>query len=389
MMKAKKVVVLRNGARRKYEKGFPWFQRNDVRMPDELGQGELVQLEGQDGSFLGVGMANRGARFPVKILTTEDRAIDADFFRERLDAAWEYRVGMDLESNAWRWVHGEADGLPGLIVDWFDGHVAVQVRNAGMERLKDIWAPVLAERAKSVYERSDMAGRKEEGLEDVNGQLSGETPDRVEIFERKLKYLVPIKDGLKTGHFLDQRNSRYRLTERVKAGEKVLDLFCYSGGFSLAACAAGANSLGVDLKYVAVETGKANAAANGFEISFVQANAFDFLAQEAGAHGPYDWVILDPPAIGKTKETRDSLKWGVWKLVHDALPLLAANGKMLVCACTWQMNVEDCWEVIQLAAGDQGVRVVLEEVTLQDLDHPAVAHFPQSLYLKCLWVRRI
>lgn len=364
------------------------MQRSDVRWQEDIEPGSQVIILPRVGShWLGVGMLNQKARFPLKVLSREVVEIDEAFFRGRLDRAWSYRQSLDLESNAYRWVHGEADGLPGLIVDFFAGHAVVQVRNLGMERLKEAWLPVLAERCLSVFERSEMQGRKEEGMDAFEGQLFGETPDRVEISERGLRYSVPLKEGLKTGHFLDQRNSRYRLAEQVKKGDRVLDLFCYTGGFSLAAAAAGADCVGVDIKYVPIQCAEANAKLNGLQASFVQANAFDYLVETA--EGCYDWIILDPPAIAKTKDKRDSLKWGIWKLVHDALPLLAPGGRVVVCACTWQMGIEDCWETVQLAAGDQGVRVALEAVTIQDLDHPSVAEFPQSLYLKCLWVRRL
>jgi 23S rRNA (cytosine1962-C5)-methyltransferase len=279
--------------------------------------------------------------------------------------------------------------MPGLIVDWLDGHAVIQVRNLGMEKLKPLWLPILIERCESVFEKSDMAGREEEGMGDYVRQLHGVTPDRVEIVEDGVQYSVPVRDGLKTGHFLDQRNSKRRLADRVRHGDKVLDCFCYTGGFSLAAGLKGATCFGVDVNPVAMEVARENAKLNGLEIPFIQGNAFDYLSDSAAGLGPYDWIILDPPAIAKTKDKRDSLKWGIWKLVNDAIPILAPGGRMVVCACTAQMSVDACWDVIQLSAGDRGVRVVLEEVTLQDLDHPAAAHFPQSLYLKCLWVRRL
>ncbi|MBL8067091.1 MAG: class I SAM-dependent rRNA methyltransferase [Armatimonadetes bacterium] len=381
------VVTVKGSAIRKLQRGYPWLQRSDVRWESDVAPGSLAELCGADGTRLGMGLVNPGARYPVKILRLGDGGVDGAFFRDRLDRAWDYRQTIDLESDAFRWAHGEADGLPGLIVDFFAGHAVVQVRNLGMEKLKPVWLPILAERCESVFERSDMQGRKEEGMEEFSGQLAGETPERIEIRERGLRYLVPAKDGLKTGHFLDQRNSRAHLAKQVRQGDRVLDLFCYTGGFSLAAASAGADCLGVDIKQLPVLCGQANAQLNGLTVEFVQANAFDYLAESA--EGGYNWIILDPPAIAKTRDKRDSLKWGIWKLVHDALPHLNPGGRVVVCACTWQMGIEDCWDVVQLAAGDCGVKVALEAVTLQDRDHPAVAEFPQSLYLKCLWVRRM
>ncbi len=386
--KSNDVVYVKESTVRKVERGFPWLQRSDCRWPDGIVPGSVMEIRTQEERVLGMGMVNPKARFPVKMLSQTTNPIDEKFFRERLDRAWAYRDVLEIDSNARRWVHGEADGLPGLIVDWLDGHAVIQVRNLGMERLKPIWLPIVAERCVSVFEKSDMAGREEEGMGDYIRQLHGVTPDRVEITEDGVKFLVPIRDGLKTGHFLDQRNSKRRLAELVKPGDKVLDCFCYTGGFSLAAGMKGATCFGVDVNPVAVESARENARLNGLQIPYIQGNAFDYLVDSAAGLGPYDWIILDPPAIAKTKDKRDSLKWGIWKLVNDAIPVLAPGGRLVVCACTAQMSVDACWDVIQLAAGDRGVRMVLEEVTLQDLDHPAAAHFPQSLYLKCLWVRR-
>ena len=388
-MKEGSVVYVKESAVRKVERGFPWLQRSDVKLPGGLVAGSVMEIRSEEERVLGMAMVNPGARFPVKIVARERVEIGEAFLREKLDRAWEYRQSLGLNSNAFRWVHAEADGLPGLIVDWLDGHAVIQVRNLGMEKLKPIWLPILVERCESVFERSDMVGREEESMGDYVRQLHGTTPDRVEILEEGVKYAVPVRDGLKTGHFLDQRNSKRRFGELVKEGDRVLDCFCYTGGFSLTAGLKGAVCFGVDVNPVAMEAARVNARLNGLEIPFIQDNAFDYLVNSAAGLGPYDWIILDPPAIAKTKEKRDSLKWGLWTLVNDAIPVLAPGGRMVVCACTAQMSVDACWDVIQLAAGDRGVRLVLEEVTLQDLDHPAVAHFPQSLYLKCFWVRRV
>ena len=386
-MSDQSVVYVKSSAIRKVERGFPWLQRSDVRLPGKLEAGSIYELRNDDERPLGMAFVNSAARFPVKVLTSEKEPINEEFFRRRLNEAWEYRQNLNLSSNSFRWVHGEADGLPGLIVDYFNGHAVIQVRNLGMEKQKGQWLPVLAERCKSVFERSDMTGREDEGLGEYVRQLIGQTPDRIEINENDIKYLVPVRDGLKTGHFLDQRNSKSRLASRIKPGDRVLDCFCYTGGFSLAASQKGATCFGVDVNPVAVQICRENAKLNGLEIPYIQDNAFDYLENSAAGMGPYDWIILDPPAIAKTKDKRDSLKWGLWKLVNDSIPLLSKHGHLVVCACTAQMSVDACWEIIQLAAGDRGATLILEEVTLQDLDHPAASHFPQSLYLKCLWVR--
>jgi 23S rRNA (cytosine1962-C5)-methyltransferase len=237
--------------------------------------------------------------------------------------------------------------------------LVVQVRSMGMERMKPLWLPALIEttRPKSVFERSEMAGREEEGLGPMAGQLHGETPHEVEIEETGLRYLVSATGGLKTGFYLDQRATRRELERRVKPGQRVLDAFCY----------------------------RRTAELNGATCEFEQANVFDWLEREPGEL--FDWIVIDPPAISKTAASRDSLKWAVWKLVHRGVPHLKSGGRMIVCSCSYQLDRKELVETARLAASDRSVRMYLEDVTLQDLDHPAPIQFPESLYLKCAWLR--
>lgn len=143
------------------------------------------------------------------------------------------------------------------------------------------------------------------------------------------------------------------------------------------------------LSFVAVEGARRNLRLNGLEAPVVQANVFEYLESGAEALGPYDWIVLDPPAIAKTREKRDSLKWAVWKLVYGALPLLRSGGSLVVCTCTYQLSIQETAEACRLAAGDRGCRLALDAVTLQGEDHPAVVSFPEGLYLKCLWLRKV
>ncbi|HXH62242.1 MAG TPA: methyltransferase domain-containing protein, partial [Fimbriimonadaceae bacterium] len=191
--------------------------------------------------------------------------------------------------------------------------------------------------------------------------------------------------GFKTGFYLDQRNTRRELGRRVLPGQTVLDCFCYSGGFSLHAARSGAQTTGIDIRPEAVDLAQRNAKANGVGSEFHEANAFDWL--ESGPKESFDWIVLDPPAIAKTEAKRDSLKWAIWKLVHRSVPLLKPGGRIIACSCSYQLDRKELVETARLAAGDRGVRMYLEGVTLQDLDHPAPVQFPEGLYLKCAWLR--
>ncbi len=381
-------VILKPGKERKVKNFYPWIQRGEVaKVEGDPADGSLVRLVNSEGEFQAIATWNSQSRFKARVLTTQEEEINEEFFKNRFTEALNQRATTVAHTNGRRIVYSEADLLPGLIIDEYASHLVVQVRSLPMEELKPIWLPALVEasQALSIYERSEMAGRKEEGLDPYAGQLHGETPDLVEISEDGLKYLVPPKSGLKTGFYLDQRNTRRRLGELIQPGQRLLDAFCYSGAFSIRAQAAGAETLGLDLNPEAIELAKKNAELNEADCQFEEANVFEWL--EANPEEKFDWIVLDPPAISKTSKTRDSLKWAVWKLVNRAIPLLNPGGKLIVCSCSYQLNQKELIETCRLAASDQGVRLFLEDVTLQDHDHPAPVQFPEALYLKCAWLR--
>ncbi|MBX3111015.1 MAG: class I SAM-dependent rRNA methyltransferase [Fimbriimonadaceae bacterium] len=377
------------GKEKKIRGRYPWVQRGELLPGPRPEDGALARLVDHEGRFLAVGTYNGASRFPFRVMTLEDEAVDEGFFARRFKAALAARERLVTDTDARRVLFSEADGVPGLIVDDYAGHLVLQVRTLGAERLRDAWLPALVDvfAPRSIFEKSDMAGREEEGLAPVTGPVHGDCPPVVRMTESGLVMEVPILGGLKTGGYLDQRNSRRLLASLVRPGQKVLDCFCYTGGFALAAARSGATAYGVDIHPVAIESARTNARLNGLEVPFVQANAFDFLVEEAASLGQFDWIILDPPAIAKDKSKRDSLKWAIWKLVCRALPLLAPGGRLVVCNCSYQLPLAETIDVCRLAANDMGKSLFLEGVTYQDLDHPAPVTFPEALYLKCVWLR--
>lgn len=377
------------GKDKKIRGRYPWVQRGELAGGPRPADGDLARLVDTDGRFLAVGTYNGASRFPFRVMSLEEEPIDQAFFVRRFEAAREMRARLIHDTDAKRVLFSEADCVPGLIVDDYAGHLVVQVRTLGAEKLRDAWFPALLDvfKPKSIFEKSDMAGREEEGLGSVAGPLYGECPPVVRMVESGLVMDVPVLDGLKTGGYLDQRNSRRLLESLVQPGQRVLDCFCYTGGFALAAARAGALAYGVDIHPVAIDAARTNAGLNKLEVPFVQANAFDFLVDEAPSLGKFDWIVLDPPAIAKDKSKRDSLKWAIWKLVCRALPLLAPGGRLVVCNCSYQLPLAETIDVCRLAANDVGQGLFLEGVTYQDLDHPAPVTFPESLYLKCVWLR--
>lgn len=381
-------VHLKSGKERKIRNFYPWVQRGECRS-EGVGDGDVCRLLDSNGNFLAVGTYNSKSRFLFRVCSLEDRELDHEFFVERFKQAKEFRQDTISGTNSWRLVYSEADLVPGLMVDQFGDQLVVQVRSLGMEKLKVVWLPALIEtiQPRGIYEKSDMVGREEEGLGATTGSLYGETESTLVVEEDGMTFLAPVVAGLKTGYYLDQRETRRRFRSRVMPGDKVLDCFCYTGSFALIAAQQGATAYGIDIHPPAIETARQNALDNGIEAVFVESNAFDYLATDS--LGPYDWIILDPPAIAKTREKRDSLKWAIWKLVLQALPNLKPGGRLIVCSCSYQLNLQELVEICRLAASDKSTRLVLEDVTYQDVDHPAPIHFPEALYLKCAWLRKV
>lgn len=379
-------VTLKKGKERKVHNFYPWIQRGECRA-EGIEDGDVARLVDHEGRFLAVGTYNSKSRFQFRVCSLTETDLDHKFFLQRFSNALATRRRLVQGTDAWRLVHSEADGLPGLIIDQYGDQLVVQVRSLGMEKLRDIWLPALVEavQPRGVYEKSEMAGREEEGLSPKAGALWGEFEPNVTIQEDGKQFLVPIESGLKTGFYLDQRETRRRFAHRVKPGDKVLDCFCYTGAFTVTAAKAGATAYGVDINATAIETARENVRLNQAEAVFVEGNAFDYL--ESDVLGPYDWIVLDPPAIAKTSEKRDSLKWAVWKLAKTAIPRLKPGGRIIACSCSYQLNLQELVEVCRLAASDVSTRLFLEDVTYQDLDHPAPVHFPEALYLKCAWLR--
>ena len=384
------IVKIVGGREKKLQHGYPWVQRGEIS--EVLGAptpGALVRIVNFRNETLGIGTYNPQSRFPVRLLTTADEPIDRAFFERRLEHALRHRQRVVQDTNAMRLVFSEADGLPGLIVDQYADYLVVQVRTLGMERLRELWLPTLIEQLepKGVIERSEMASRAEEGLEPVAGVLHGDAPELIEIEESGLTFLVPTDAGRKTGFYLDQRENRRRLAAQVRPGERVLDLFCYTGAFALYAARAGAHAIGVDILPDAIDLAEVHARRNRLEAHWIVENAFDWLPQAAEQGAQFDWIVLDPPAIAKRQDQKDSLRWAIWKLVYHALPLLSEGGRLVVCSCAYQLSLAEMLDTVRLAATDRTIPLFLEEITFQAPDHPYLLQFPESLYLKCLWAR--
>jgi len=384
----KKISVTRSAAERLHA-FFPWVYRTDIQQV-EGDPGDLVSVHAANGAFLGIGYVNPASEISVRILSFFEVEINRDFFRDRLLTAFHKRDDLRERTNARRLIHAEADELPGLVVDDYAGHLAVQVNTLGMEKLRDLFMPELVELAqpKGIFEKSDEKSRSREGLATEARVLHGEIPGQVEIRENGARFLVNLRESQKTGFYLDQRRNRAITTSYVKEGDRVLDVFANTGAFGIHAALRGANRVKlVDASREALDLARENMAANRVACEIMRADAFDFLTEAPRGKDRYDLVILDPPPFAKAKRsTADALK-GMRHLILQSLRILRPGGLLAVFSCSHHISQQDLQAAILEAATDRGRRIEILEHLFQDQDHPHVLNIPMSLYLKGFLLR--
>ncbi len=372
-------VYLKKGKERKVKNLYPWVYRDEVQGVEE--GGVIADVFSKGGKFLGRGLYSRGARIVWRFLSRKAEPIDKFFFRRRIFEAYDRRKG--ISSTAFRVVFSESDFLGGLVVDRYNDGLVIQIRSRGMEEVKNTIMDVLVELFSPtfVYERSDMESRRDEGLIPFKGPLLGVVSGPLRITENGVEFYVDVVNGLKTGFYLDQRRSREYVASLISEGMRMLDLFSYTGGFSVYAALKGAKSLAVDTKSDALDLALENARLNGVEIETLRYDAFKFLED---TDETYDVIVADPPAISKRKGEREKILGALWKLTYNALPRLNTPGHLYICTCSYQASLEDMLKYVRFAATDRGIPLHIHNVLLQPPDHPFFPHFPESLYLKCV-----
>ncbi|MCS7192897.1 MAG: class I SAM-dependent rRNA methyltransferase [Armatimonadetes bacterium] len=386
-----KWLKLKLGKSSKVQKFYPLIYRDEVAdISPSLEDGDLAVLRDDRGKFLAWGTYSAKSHVAFRVLTLQDEPIDRKFFARRFQTAFEQRQNLRAITNAFRLVHAEADFLPGLIVDHYSDILVLQVRTKGMERLKSLWLEPLIEltQPKGVYERSDMEGRREEGLTPFKGLLYGSVPDKIEILEHNLRFLVNVKEGLKTGFYLDQRDNRKLVQSLVQPKERFLDLFAYTGAFSVYAAVKGAECIAIEQHQHLVDLGIEQAKINSVEVNFRCSNVFEELPKLAEEKKQFDFIVIDPPAIAKSEKQLSSLKKAIHRVVKDALKILRDGGRMLVCSCVYHMDWSDLVETVRFAASDMKIPIRLLAQTTQSSDHPIRLHIPESQYLRCLLLQR-
>ncbi len=384
-------AVVKSACRKRLENFHPWVFRGDLlRVEGNPARGEVVDVLDELGGFIGRGYVNPDGAFPVRVLTLERKPIDLAFYRSRIHQSISRR-GTLPGTDAVRLINAESDGLPGLIVDRFGSFLSVQLRNAGTELHRDLIVEALRLEtgAESAFERSDTSERAKEGLEPRVGTLWGEVPDRVTFHEDDLQLSFSVTQGQKTGFYLDQRENRRKLASMVDGGSRVLDVYSYTGGFSLHAAQRGATAFAVDKDAVALATLETTARANKLEskISTRLGDALEVLDQLVREKRNFTHAILDPPTLAKRKDEVIAAKRVFTIATKNVLKMLEPNGIVFVSSCAFHIKLDDLIEATRFAAGDAGRRLEILDVTFQPVDHPWILQIPESLYLKTLILR--
>jgi len=391
-------LYLRKNSERTVRNGHPWIFSGAVdRRPKDANTGDVVDVFDSNQRFVCRGFYNKRSLIRVRSLTQDASCpIDSAFFEQRIAQAVEYRRGTDLASvtNAMRLVHGESDGLPGLIVDDYAGYLSIQLHTAGMEQQRQVVLDALHTvlSPKSLFERSDVGTRRAEGLKDrPTGLLAGEEPPEfVEIEEHGVRLHADLYRGQKTGFFLDQRDNRF-LLQRLAGGKKVLNLFSYSSGFSAHALKGGAShTLDVDISRQVMLSARRNLTANRpaeSKAELLVADIFPFI-DELAERGPrYDIVVVDPPSLLR-KHNQLKQAMGIYtKLNRNAFRLVADGGLLVTSSCSARVSQDDFFQIVRRAASGARVRARILTYNLHSADHPVDPAFPDGRYLKCVFAR--
>jgi len=381
-------VFLKRGEEARILKGHPWIFDNEIeKVEGNPDVGEAVSVFSHTRRFIGSGFFNPNSRIRIRVYSREDEKPDRDFFQRRISDALSYRRSV-LKRESYRLIFGEADLLPGLIVDKFGDYLVLQTLAAGVDRCKELIADALMDALKprGIYERNDVQVRELEGLPLLTGNLRGSCPTETEIEENGVRFIVDIASGQKTGHFLDQTENHAAIAPIV-ADKRVLDAFCHTGGFGLHAAHYGAAEVvSVDISLKAIQYLTRNAELNGLSASVKPqvANVFDLLRGLEAKGERFDTIILDPPAFCKSRSMVKSASRGYKEINLRAMKLLTPGGFLVTCSCSYHILPRLFMDIIADAAADGRRSVRIVEIRGQAKDHPILSGYEESQYLKCL-----
>lgn len=383
------LLVINAHAAKRLKSGHPWIFSNELtRLPKELEPGQPVDIQNHRGEWIGRGYFNPRTLIAVRLLDRNRIEINEDFLERRISRAQALREQWLGDEEAYRVVFGEADGLPGLILDRYGSVCVAQFLTAGMDRLTEPLLRVILKqfRPAAVVARNDSAGRALEGLPQEKRLLYGAIPAPLVIRKNALSFEVDVWEGQKTGFFLDQ-SENYRCLESRVQGARVLDAFCYTGAWGLHAARYGAREvIGLDSSEKAVHEAQSNARRNGLAsvCTFLQENIFDGLHRLYNEKERFDCIVLDPPAFVKSRQKVKEATRGYKEINRLAMMLLSPGGVLVTCSCSHLIGQSLFREILVSAAADAKRSFYINAWRTQGRDHPIVLEIPETEYLKCV-----
>jgi 23S rRNA (cytosine1962-C5)-methyltransferase len=373
----------------RFRSGHPWIFRAHIEPPPPDLPAGVVAVADPRGVRVGAALYSPQSKIALRTLTRDAAEPDEAFFRARIARAWAYRKTLGIDGSAFRVLYAEGDGLPGLVADWYDGHLVVMVQSAALDAHPELWLPALEEIAapRSILARNDSASRALEGLPREVTPLRGTPPPTAEAEVNGVRMTVDLWHGQKTGLFLDQRENQARA--RTLARGRILDAFSYQGGFGLAAAARAGEVIAVDASAPALQTLRSDAERNGFRnVRTVEGNVFDLLKERDRAGERFDTIFLDPPAFAKNRAELPGAVRGYKEINLRAIKLLSPGGVLFTSSCSFHLPEALFEEIVAHAAADAGVSLRVKERRGQSADHPMLLEFPESRYLKCIVLER-
>jgi len=389
-MRPEAAVVLSRKGETRLLRGHPWIFRSDIARDRDVPPASVVRVVGTQGRPLGTGLYSSTSEIRVRLLQRGPEELPAGWLRARLEAALRWREEIAPGASTCRLVHGEGDGLPGLVVDRYGDYLVMQLLSQGMDARRVEIVAALAEllEPRGILARNDPRVRILEGLTQEVVPLHGEVPAVVRVEEEGRAFEVDLWRGQKTGLFLDQRENH--LAARRYARGRALDAFSYDGGFALSIAPQCEEVLAVDVSDESVARIAQNAARNGLtNVSAVNRNVFDLLRELSDAGERFDTVVLDPPAFAKSRDAVEKAVRGYKEINLRAMKLLNPGGFLVTCSCSYHVHAEQFEELLGAAAADAGVVCTLVEKRGPGRDHPVVLGVPETSYLKCLVLRRL
>jgi 23S rRNA (cytosine1962-C5)-methyltransferase len=363
--------------------GHPWIFRSDVTARPTADAG-IVRVVEMSGRPMGWALWSPQSEISLRLLDSDpNAAIDATWWRTRVEMAAARRSALDGETNAYRLIHGEADGLPSLVCDRYDRWLVVQLMSAGLERARQeiVEALIDVTGTAGILARNDVALRTREGLAREVALLHGDVPRQIEVSEHGVRYLADPWTGQKTGAFLDQRENRAMIGDLARG--RALDCFSYHGSFALHLARRATHVVALDSSAPALERAAENAARNGFtHIELIEANAFDYLRAREQSGDRFDTIVLDPPAFAKNRGTIPAALRGYKEVNLRAMKLLAPGGLLFTASCSFHITKPLFLEMLQAAAADSGRRIALRAIRGQPIDHPEILTIPETGYIK-------